>query len=282
MKVNEYADFFIGGVSGIVSRTLTAPLELHKLHKQNSFMPNANVLQTYRTEGLYGLWKGNLVNSIRIFPQMSITYYVYNQSKIHIWSPNIDTDKSKSNTSSSVHMLSGATGGVVSTIIIYPLETIRSRISLQIHKSHYEGILDSFRKISARDLYRGLSVSICGFVPFNALSFTFYHYYKEKFANTTHKKYERIVPLLAGGISGISAITITYPTDLIRKRMQLQNYDKHVPKYKTSIDCIKKIYKYEGGIKGVYCGLFASYIKLFPALAIQFYTMETLKSYTHT
>jgi len=34
-------DLVIGGLSGVISRTLTAPLELYKIQRQNAFIPNS-------------------------------------------------------------------------------------------------------------------------------------------------------------------------------------------------------------------------------------------------
>ena len=33
-------DMMIGGIAGVISRTLTAPLELNKIQQQNYFMKN--------------------------------------------------------------------------------------------------------------------------------------------------------------------------------------------------------------------------------------------------
>lgn len=281
------SDLLIGGIAGLTSRTLTAPLELHKLHKQNPFMPHSTWREVIRLEGLGGLWKGNLINSARIFPQMSINYYIYHKSRQHIWLPAFRDQYPRVHTSIHekdpvIHLLSGATAGITSTMIIYPLETIRSRLSLQINHSHYSGVIDSVRKISIHDMYKGLGVSICGFVPFNALIFAFYHKFKNTCERIDPKRtamYPGVVQLMAGGVAGVASITITYPTDIIRKRMQLQNFDSNVPVYNSARDCLHKMYLYEGGVRGVYCGLVASYVKLFPALAIQFYTMESLRAY---
>ena len=73
------------------------------------------------------------------------------------------------------------------------------------------------------------------------------------------------------------AVTITYPSDLIRRRLQLQGFDSSVPTYNGIIDCLIKIYRQEG-IKGFYRGLLANYVKTGPTVAIQFWTIEYLNS----
>ena len=114
-------------------------------------------------------------------------------------------------------------------------------------------------------------MSVLGFAPWNAISLSSYHYYKKCiwFNNEVTDK------LVSGGLAGITAISVTYPTDLIRRRLQLQNYDALVPKNNGIVDCCKKIYKLEG-IRGFYHGLSGNYLKAFPNGAIQFYTMEFL------
>jgi len=82
--------------------------------------------------------------------------------------------------------------------------------------------------------------------------------------------------LMSGGICGCFAVTIMYPTDLIRRRLQIQNFDPTVPKYNGIVDCIKKITTTEG-IQGLYRGLIANYAKTFPTFAIQFYVLDKMK-----
>ena len=74
----------------------------------------------------------------------------------------------------------------------------------------------------------------------------------------------------------MSAVSITYPTDLVRRRLQLQGFDKSVPKYAGMIDCVKKIVA-KDGMLGLYRGLGACYIKIFPTLAVQFWTIDTAR-----
>ena len=70
-------DLLIGGLSGIISRTSTSPLELMKMQQQNYFVPNTTFKDVVRKEGIRYLWKGNYTNCIRIFPQYSINFAAF-------------------------------------------------------------------------------------------------------------------------------------------------------------------------------------------------------------
>ena len=262
-------DFLIGGTAAIVSRTATAPLELARLQAQNSYLKQNSILSVIRNEGIRHLWKGNGVNCIRIFPQYAMNFMIYQNTH-----PKINAIV-KNDTIS--HLSSGMTSGIVSIMTIYPLETARSHLSLQKYNSKYSGLIDVFRKLSLRELYAGSKMTFFGYGPWNAINFASYNYYKSIF-----KHYEKDAPnifkLLCGGFAGMTAISCTYPTDLIRRRLQLQTFSKHVPRYNGISDCFKKIIKQEG-VLGIYRGLWLNYIKTFPTIAIQFYTLETLKDF---
>ena len=256
-------DLYIGGISAIISRTLTAPLELFKLQRQNSFMPYSTLRDVIRKEGPLYLWKGNATNCIRAFPQFSINYAVFEYSKSHIFS-SIQNPRQR-------NFLAGGISGMTALTCMYPLETLRSRLSLQICHNHYKSIGDAIKKMSLKDMYQGLKMSLIGFGPYNALNFSLYFYFTESLQNTnTHPFFQKF---LAGGLSGVGAVSITYPTDLIRRRLQLQGFDSNVPRYKGILDCVSKITRTEG-VKGLYRGLLATYIKLFPTTAIQFLVMD--------
>lgn len=270
MVATNLKDLMIGGTAGIVSRTCISPIELYRIQRQNSFMPDSNLRSVIRKEGFRYLWKGNLTNCIRIFPQLSISYALLNTIKRQVKKNNIKINE-KTTT-----FFSGAVGGAFSILCIYPLETIRSRLSLQINKNHYSGIYDSFRKIPIRDMYKGCAVSLFGFGLYNALCFTLYPIYQDAFSDK-FGKFIYLNKMLSGGLSGLSALTITYPTDLIRRRLHLQNFDSCVPQYNGLVDCVKKIYKSEN-IFGFYRGMHVNYMKTFPMIGIQFITIDFLKN----
>ena len=162
----DYRDFLIGGASGVVSRTLTAPLELAKIQQQNKFMPNTTLVDVIKKEGVSGLWKGNYSNCVRIFPQMAINFacYQYFSSFFSGYISNIELN----------NFVSGGLAGMIAMTAVYPLENARSRLSLQTNNDHYKGLIDVIRKTPTRQLYNGLRMSLLGFTPYNALNFMFY------------------------------------------------------------------------------------------------------------
>ena len=268
-------NLLIGGISGVVSRTFTAPLELKKIQLQNKYMPNTTFREVIKKEGLKGLWKGNYINCIRIFPQTAINYAFFQLSKNNIFSKTLII---KNNTNLT-NFLSGTVGGIVSMTAVYPLENIRSRFALQTNKNHYTSIIDVFRKTPLPQLYNGLRMSLLGFAPYNSLNFMFYNYFRKKYWKE-NEIYAVAYQLFYGGLAGCLSVSFTYPTDLIRRRLQLQGFDTNVPKYDGIKDCIRKIYKSEG-IIGFYRGLGACYIKIIPAVGIQFYVIEQLKYFNY-
>ena len=263
-------DFVIGGISGVVSRTLTAPLELWKLQRQNRFMPGSTLRAVIRDEGFRHLWKGNGTNCIRVFPQTAINYQVYTLCHEHMFNAVHDGRQRR--------FASGAFGGAVSMALTYPLETVRSRLSLQMNSAHYRGLADALKTIPYKDLFRGLRMSILGFAPFSAISFSTYFTYREYLDHQSHGELNSdLAKILAGGGAGITAILVTYPSDLIRRRLQLQNFNKSVPRYTGILDCVRKVVACEG-VTGLYRGLAATCVKLFPTIGIQFLVMERLRA----
>ena len=80
-----FNDLISGAIAGSLSRTLTAPLELYKMQLQNSFIPHSTIKAVVEKEGIRYLWKGNGINCIRLAPQYSINFAVFNYAKNNIY-----------------------------------------------------------------------------------------------------------------------------------------------------------------------------------------------------
>jgi hypothetical protein len=71
--------------------------------------------------------------------------------------------------------------------------------------------------------------------------------------------------LMAGGMSGVVSWVVTYPTDVVKTRIQMDTEGK----YKGVADCIKKIYQTEGS--GAFTrGLTPAVLRAFPTNAATF------------
>ena len=258
-------DFIIGGIGGIVSRSVVAPIELNRIQRQNYFIPNSTLTDVYRKEGFRFFWKGNGTNCVRIFPQLSINYGIFRQSKYYL--------KNSIQNKHTLNFTCGCIAGGISMIATYPLETTRTYLSLQTNKNKYTGIVDALKKIPLKQLYQGSKMSLMGFGGFSGIQYASYYYFNSLVKNTIFD-----TKLITGALAGVFSVSITYPTDLVRRRLQLQGFDSSVPKYNGIIDSCKKIYKTES-ILGFYRGLSATYIKTGPAVAVQFWTIEFLNKY---
>jgi solute carrier family 25 (mitochondrial phosphate transporter), member 23/24/25/41 len=87
----------------------------------------------------------------------------------------------------------------------------------------------------------------------------------------------QIYNFVLGGLAGTFSVTLTYPTDLVRRKLQMSGtpgYDS----YDGIVDCCKKI-NAESGIKGLYKGLIPCLYKVAPAMAIMFWCNDLLKEF---
>ena len=80
--------------------------------------------------------------------------------------------------------------------------------------------------------------------------------------------------LFLGASAGTIAVTFTYPLDLTRRLLQLNGTPGH--NFSGIPDVMQQLYKREGA-GGFFKGLWATYLKVAPMIAILFFTNEQLK-----
>mgnify|MGYP001809672271 CR=1 FL=1 len=176
-------------------------------------------------------------------------------------------------------MLAGAFAGICSVVTTYPLDMIRTRLSLPNSNNSKKTILSCGTDIIRKEggvpaLYRGLSPTVFGIAPYVALNFTVYEGLK------TWLKFKNIevnveAKLICGGLAGAFAQTLTYPLDVIRRRMQVTCSPESLFKYKNSFDAAQQIVKNDG-FKALFKGMLPNYLKVVPAISISFVTFEFL------
>ncbi|KAJ1259791.1 hypothetical protein BS78_10G183200 [Paspalum vaginatum] len=266
-----------GAVAGAVSRTCVAPLETIRTHLMVGSNGNSmtEVFQSImNTEGWTGLFRGNLVNVIRVAPSKAIELFAFDTAK-KLLTPKADESPK---TFLPPSLVAGALAGVSSTLCTYPLELIKTRLTIE--KDVYNNFLHAFVKIMREEgpseLYRGLTPSLIGVVPYAATNYYAYDTLKKLYRKTfKQEEISNIATLLIGSAAGAISSTATFPLEVARKQMQVGAVGGRQI-YKNVFHALYCIMEKEG-IGGLYKGLGPSCIKLMPAAGISFMCYEACK-----
>ena len=269
-------NFMIGGFAGGVSRTITSPLEITKMLQQN--YPNyygkestrVIVRSIYNKNGISSLFKGNLVNCIRIVPQNAIQLSFFNYFRT-----NMDSKFPQNKNINA--FLSGSLAGIISYSAIYPLETARSKLSVDIsgnnkqYTSLWSTLKHSAKNNGVRSLYNGWLISSIGMIPYQGITFSTYNYIRDKY----NPNNDKLLNLPIGSFASLCAVTATYPCDVIKRKYHLSGElgNKQYTSYKQ---LMKTMYK-ESGLVGFYRGIIPCYLKMIPSSALFFFTVELFK-----
>ena len=263
-------NFVYAGIAGMVSRTATSPLERLKVLYQNK----ANIKISYHTylpklikkEGYLSLFNGNGINCLRVMPESAIRYSVFDSCKKHFSEKDINKNLN--------YFISGSISGITGSCAVYPLETVRTKITAQSNKNMYNGFIDcikkSYNKNGIQGFYKGNVLYTLGQIPYQGTNFLTYQYLKDNYENT-HANL-----LLFGSIAGFTSISCSYPFEIIKRRMQLSG-ELGNPTYENTLKCLRHMYG-QNGLRAFYAGLIPQYLKLIPANCIFFYTIEISKS----
>ena len=127
--------------------------------------------------------------------------------------------------------VAGSLAGLTAVSATFPLDTIRARLAFQVvGETKYQGILHAggsiMRTEGAVGLYRGLTPTLLGIIPYAGLSFYFFELLKTKllkhflWARSKSPSGEMTLvlsaKLLCGGLAGALSQTISYPLDVAR------------------------------------------------------------------
>ncbi|RUS12490.1 mitochondrial carrier domain-containing protein, partial [Endogone sp. FLAS-F59071] len=119
-----------------------------------------------------------------------------------------------------------------------------------------------------------------GIAPYVALNFQFYEIIKKYLTPPDQKQPSVVRKLACGALAGSIAQTITYPLDVLRRRMQVTGMASMNYKYKGTWDAATTMIKKEG-VRGLYRGMIPNYLKVAPAISVSFVTYEWCKDLLH-
>ncbi|KAJ6957188.1 hypothetical protein D5086_031563 [Populus alba] len=266
-----------GGIAGAISRTAVAPLETIRTHLMvgsSGHSTNEVFKNIMQTDGWKGLFRGNLVNVIRVAPSKAIELFAYDTVNKKLSPAPGEQPKLPIPAS----LIAGACAGVSSTLCMYPLELVKTRLTIQ--RDVYNGIVHAFLKIlheeGPGELYRGLAPSLIGVIPYAATNYFAYDTLRKAYRKYfKQEKIGNIETLLIGSAAGAISSSATFPLEVARKHMQVGALSGRQV-YKNVIHALACILEQEG-IQGLYKGLGPSCMKLVPAAGISFMCYEACK-----
>lgn len=230
MSEPTVAAFIAGGVAGAVSRTVVSPLERLKIIFQIQGTGNAQykmsvlkaLAKMWKEEGWRGMMRGNGTNCIRIVPYSAVQFGSYNFYKRHIFESYPGADLP-----ASMRLICGGLAGITSVTFTYPLDIVRTRLSIQgadfdaikaetAGGKKIPGMWATMKTMYKTEggyqaLYRGIVPTVAGVAPYVGMNFMVYEYVRQYLTPEGDKNPSAVRKLLAGAISGAVAQTCTYP-----------------------------------------------------------------------
>jgi solute carrier family 25 protein 42 len=231
------------------------------------------LLQTYREQGFFALWRGNSATMVRIVPHAAIQFTAHEQ-----WKKILKVDNK--NSSPKKLFLAGSLAGATSQSLTYPLDVARARMAVT-RKHEYATLRQVFYKVFHEEgiaaFYKGYIPTIAGVVPYAGVSFFTYDTLKMLYRDYAKLDYDAtlnpVFSLGFGAIAGMLGQCSSYPLDIVRRRMQTDTQGK----YKSIRATIRIIYQ-EGIIGGFYKGLSMNWIKGPIAVGISYSSYDNIRS----
>ncbi|KAG0725385.1 Mitochondrial coenzyme A transporter SLC25A42 [Chionoecetes opilio] len=271
-----------GAMAGAVAKTTIAPLDRTKINfqatKQKFSARRAFIFvrECYMKEGVVSLWRGNSATMARIVPYAAIQFASHEHYK-----KILRVDGPENENKPWLRFVAGSMAGVTSQSLTYPLDMARARMAVT-HRDTYASLKQVFTKILKNEgplsLYRGLTPTLLGVIPYAGTSFGIYETLKKYHADYHHRdKPNPLERMMFGAVAGLLGQSSSYPLDIVRRRMQTATVTGNGNHYKTITGTLLKVYREEGVRHGLYKGLSMNWMKGPIAVGISFTTFDTLK-----
>ncbi|OAD72993.1 hypothetical protein PHYBLDRAFT_113141, partial [Phycomyces blakesleeanus NRRL 1555(-)] len=180
-----------GGASGAFIALLSCPLELVKIQRQLEYVAMKEqaalgvvtggpvrssslyaAQQIVSRKGILGLWTGVRLHSGRDTLGTSIYFGSYESAKFIISGGNSAASNPLT------HFMAGGCCGVLSWLVVFPVDLVKSVIQKDVLKSKVQGFRecasDIVRREGIRGLYKGLSITLIRAFPIHSLNFLVY------------------------------------------------------------------------------------------------------------
>ncbi|CAL6435307.1 unnamed protein product [Bathycoccus prasinos] len=304
-----------GGISGIVSRTVSSPLNVIAIRiaatseatiaaanaaagtvcatsaaaGAQMTITNGATAHAFQTlgsgftsiwakEGYRGLFKGNMASSIASVPGKAIDFFAYDFYK-KLLTKGGDRDPENWE-----RFAAGALAGMTSDTIMYPLDVISTRISLNRTRDARNSLMQMVnvvKETGLRGCYAGWSAAMIGVIPYAGISFGAYDTFKSQY-----KKIQKIdedesigsgPTLMCGLMAGWLASTVSYPLYYCTVRLQAGQVPLLPNGKLPRVDQLIVNTVRTCGWRDLFRGYLPSSLKLMPQAGFSFLTYELVQ-----
>ncbi|XP_078257990.1 mitochondrial thiamine pyrophosphate carrier [Rhinoraja longicauda] len=282
-----------GSAAGLLTRVFINPLDVLKIRFQLQIErlslqePRAKyhgiaqaTSRIFREEGLQAFWKGHVpaqllsisYGAVQFASFESLTKFAHNAMLYESRNP-------------IVHFVCGGLAACTATVTLQPIDTLRTRFVAQgepkVYRNLWHAVITMFRSEGPLSFYRGLTPTIIAVFPYAGLQFASYNIFHRisKWASVSSGNVHNLV---CGGCAGIISKTLTYPLDLLKKRLQVDGFQKariafgQVQTYEGFLDCVSQLARGEG-LRGFYKGLSPSILKAAFSTGLIFFWYELFR-----
>ena len=271
--------FLAGGTAGALAKTCTAPLDRLKIIMQISSAnqqtaaakaaASGGLIPAFiaigKSEGIKGYWKGNVPQVIRILPYSTAMLNSYEFYKQQFGG---DQYRETGKLPVSSRLMSGALAACTATLVTYPLDIIRLRLSVDPNMTTMTQVCKAIiKEEGAKAFFKGLPATCLSISPYSALNFCMFDLIKKAIPGEETAQ----TVATASFIATMLASGTCYPLDTIRRQMQLKSSS-----YANVFDAGKAILARDG-VGGMFRGFVPNVIKNAPNKSVQLTTFDVFK-----
>ncbi|KPP69946.1 mitochondrial thiamine pyrophosphate carrier-like [Scleropages formosus] len=282
-----------GSASGMVTRAMISPFDVIKIRfqLQIEMLSSQNRKGKYwglrqaahrilTEEGLPAFWKGHVPAQL-----LSVCYGAVQFVSFEFLTEVVHKSTPYDSQTPSMHFVCGGLAACTATVVCQPLDTLRTRFAAQGEPKVYRNLRHAVSSMYMKDgiptFYRGLTPTMIAVFPYAGLQFFFYNVLKRIMLGQPSEVSSKgsFRGLLCGSCAGVISKTITYPCDLLKKRLQVGGFEEarvqfgQVRSYRGLMDCVARIAQEEGP-QGFFKGLYPSLVKAALATGFTFFWYE--------
>lgn len=272
-------DFLSGSLAGVAQVGVGYPFDTIKVRMQysNQYKNAIHCLKdTLKEGGVRSLYRGIAYPMIGSVAFNSFSFGLYTNSMKYLKNNRVIHNKHWSDA-----YLCGVLVGGVATAIEAPRDLLKSQ-SQRPNTPYNDSVFSAFRNIypkyGMRGIFKGTNATFVRNVLTTPFFYGFYDSVKDVTNNYVGQKDSLIGSALGGAVGGFGIWGILYPLDVVKTRIQLDEFSKSKQNYHGIIDTFKKMYKTEG-MRSFFRGYGPCIVRAVPVNACVFVAFDIVNNF---